>query len=100
MACNTHKSNTQQKIYNRYREFGQEWNTVHAGHAEVNAIRLISHLNINWKDAVVYTYRVMGDGGMGIARPCASCIQFIKDVGIETIMYSTPNGYACERLLY
>ena len=34
----------------------------------------------------------------GMARPCASCMQAIKDLGIREIYYTTNDGYSYEKL--
>lgn len=33
-----------------------------------------------------------------MARPCASCMQAIKDLGIREIYYTTNDGYSYEKI--
>lgn len=46
----------------------------------------------------LYIYRTRKDIVCGMARPCASCMQAIKDLGIREIYYTTNDGYSYEKL--
>jgi tRNA(Arg) A34 adenosine deaminase TadA len=46
----------------------------------------------------LYVYRIRKTKEFGMARPCPSCMQAIKDFGIRTIFYTTDDGYAEEHL--
>lgn len=107
-ACNTEKSDTFQKRYNRYRHFNNYEShkpVNHAAHAEIKALKSISYpvaQQIDWRKVRVYTYRISPGhiSKRGISRPCAACMAYIKSLGIRQIYYSTDDGYAAERLEY
>ena len=40
----------------------------------------------------------MLDGSIGMARPCPACMQYIKDMGIKNIYYTTGDGFVHEVL--
>ena len=67
-------------------------------HAEISCINQIKHLEINFSKVRLYVYRIRNDKLYGMARPCASCIQAIKDLGIRDIYYTTNDGYSHERI--
>lgn len=60
-------------------------------HAEANCI--LSLGLDNCEDKIIYVARVLRDGSQALAKPCSSCYQLIKDVGIREIYYTTPNGF-------
>lgn len=95
---NTDKTCPLQKKYNRYRF--EETNTLAKGHAEIMALKKIRWLDINFSQVEVYTYRALKDGTISMARPCESCMAFIKELNIKKICYSTNEGFAEERLTY
>lgn len=107
-ACNTEKSDTYQKRYNRYRHFNNYEShkpVNHAAHAEIKAIKSIPYpvaQQLDWKKVRVYTYRICKghDSKRGLSRPCAACMAYIKSLGIRQIFYSTDDGFAAERLDY
>ena len=67
-------------------------------HAEIQALNKIKYLDIDFSRVEVYVYREFKNGKPALARPCVSCMEFIKDLGIKNIYYSTPDGYAYERI--
>ena len=97
---NSNKSHTVQSIYNCFRYDDKNLNHYyHASlHAEIQALNKIKYLDIDFSKVEVYVYREFKRGGTAMARPCASCMEFIKDLGIRNIYYSTPDGYAHERI--
>lgn len=103
---NSEKEAPIQKKYNRYRNFKNYHNhssVRHSLHAEIAAIKKIPYpiaQQIDWKKVKVYTYRIaIGlPQNKGISRPCAGCLQCLKDMGIRDIYYSTDFGYAHERI--
>ena len=107
-ACNTEKSDTIQKRYNRYRHFNNYEShkpVNHAAHAEIKALKSIPYpvaQQIDWKRVKVFTYRICNGHSSkhGLSRPCAGCMAYIKSLGIRQIFYSTDDGYAAERLEY
>lgn len=59
-------------------------------HAEVNAISQIS-LRDRPK-AKLYVFRLLGTGGLAMARPCKKCRTYIRSLGIQDVYYSTEEG--------
>lgn len=106
--CNTEKSDTFQKKYNRYRHFNNYESHKpinHSAHAEIKALKSIPYpvaQQIDWKKIKVFTYRICNghQSKHGLSRPCAGCMAYIKSLGIRQIYYSTDDGYAAERLEY
>lgn len=107
-ACNTEKSDTFQKKYNRYRHFNNYEShkpITHSAHAEIKTLKSIPYpvaQQLDWKKVKVYTYRICNghDSKRGLSRPCPACMAYIKSLGIRQIYYSTDDGYAAERLEY
>lgn len=99
---NTRKTHTQQKIYNRYR-FNDHNLCKYAplAHAETNALNRIRFLDRKALEQVeIYIYREYVNGSPALARPCKSCMEYIKKLGIRTIYYTTSDGFAEEKLIY
>ena len=95
-SCNSDtKTHPLQKQYNRYR-FTDD--SPHKCHAELLALLPLIKDNIDLSNASIFTYRQHRNGSLACARPCKSCIELIKDVGIRRIFYTTEDGYAREDL--
>ena len=99
-GSNSNKSHTTQSKYNYLRYSDKHLNHYyHASiHAEIQALNKIKYLDIDFSKVEVYVYRSYKNGGTAMARPCASCMEFIKSLGIKNIYYTTPDGYAYERI--
>ncbi len=98
-GCNTNKTHPIQKKYNRYRnqkELPTEF--IPKMHAEIQAIAKLRQDGLDPRKLTVYIYRIRKDQSFGMARPCPSCMQAIKDLGIKDICYTTNTGYACEKI--
>lgn len=99
VACNLNKTHPIQKYYNRrYREDSD--GMMPKLHAEINCLNQLKHLNLNYSKIKLYIYRLRKDQPYGMARPCASCMAAIKDLGIRDIYYTTNDGFVYERLDY
>lgn len=85
-----------QKRYNNLR-FG-DVACDHTIHAELNALIKAKNLVHNLKDAKIFVYRITRKGKRAISRPCAACMQAIKDFGIREVYYTTEMGYAHETI--
>lgn len=94
---NSNKTHPTQKYFNKYRIISDE--LLPKIHAEIKCINQIRHMNINFKKVRLYTYRTRNDQPYGMSRPCPSCMEAIKQLGIREIYYTTNNGYACEKIL-
>ena len=68
-------------------------------HAEIDCLKKISHMNIQWGKVKIYVYRPLKTKEFGLARPCASCMQYIHDLGIKHVYYTTNIGYSHEIIL-
>ena len=97
---NTNKTHPIQMKYNKIR-FDNE-DAIHKIHAEISALIQIQYEDIQWNKVSMYVYRVSKsyESGYGMARPCKSCMAFIKKLGIKNIYYTTYDGFAHERLQY
>ena len=95
-GLNSNKTHPIQKRYNRIRF--QECSCPDSLHAEIHALSQVAHLDIDWSRVSIYTYRKMKSREHGMARPCPSCMAYIKSLGIKEINYTTDDGFASERL--
>lgn len=92
---NSEKTSTLQKKYNRYRFDADSPAKIHA---EVSALTPLIHTNIEFKKIKLFTYREHKDGSLAMSRPCKSCMELIKQLGIQYIYYTTDDGY-CEEII-
>jgi deoxycytidylate deaminase len=96
---NSNKTSPIQKKYNKFRGFDVE-NFPNKLHAEISALSKIKYLNINWQKVEVYVYRENKDTKTLVcARPCVSCMTFIKYLGIKNIFYTDENYYVHENII-
>lgn len=101
-ACNSNKTHPIQKKYNKIR-FDTDATDRYSPdslHAEIHALIQVANMNIDWSKVWVVTYRKMKSRKYGLARPCESCMAYIKQLGIKHIAYTTDEGYAVENLKY
>ena len=89
------KTHPLQKKYNKYR-FTDDGD--HKQHAELAALVPLIRDGVDLSNATIYVYRVHKNGTLAMSRPCPSCMQLIKDVGIKRVFYTTENGYAYEKI--
>lgn len=92
-GCNSTKTHPLQKQLNKER-FDLDSN--HSLHAETAALLPLMKEDIDFSRVEIYTHRNFKDDSLAMARPCASCMKLIKDLGIKKIWYTTVDGYACE----
>ena len=100
IGCNTNKTHPQQLYYNRFRVCQDEniLNGLPKLHAEINCLNAIRNMDINFGRVKLYIYRARCDQLHSMARPCRSCMEAIKDIGIKHIYYTTDEGFAHERI--
>ena len=96
---NQNKTHPLQYEYNRFRF---DTNSTHHYfpsfiHAEITVISKIRNLDINFNEVIIYIYRELRDGSIATARPCASCYNALRDLGIRRVCYTTENGFCEER---
>lgn len=105
-GCNSSKSDTVQKKYNYYRKFNNyDSGTMvqHSLHAEIAALKSIPYpvkQKTDWKQVKIFTYRIAPGlpQRKGLSRPCRACMEWIKELGIRKVYYSTDTGFAAERI--
>lgn len=95
---NSYKTNPMQKRLNVYR-FNVDTN--HTVHAELSCLLpLINRRDIDFSNVSLYIYREHKSGELALARPCKSCFELIKKLGIRDIYYSNENGFSHEEIIY
>ena len=68
-------------------------------HAEIHALLPVSNMDIDFSKITLFIYRKMKSREFGMARPCPSCMAYIKQLGVKNIVYTTDDGYAFEKIL-
>lgn len=96
---NTEKTHTDQMRYNAIRFNSVEKYFPHKLHAEQMCMSKIKYLDIDFSKAILYIYREYNDGSPAMARCCPSCLSSAKELKIGTIVYTTDDGYAIEKIL-
>ena len=96
---NTDRTHTDQAKYNkwRFKDSGNNYMPEKL-HAEQMCLSKIKYLDIDFSKVRLYVYREHKNGHLAMARCCPSCLAAAKELGIETIAYTTPDGYAIEKL--
>lgn len=97
---NSNKSHPMQRKYNRrYRKFnctkGQYiHDAVHAEIAAINSISYTTGIQVDFSKAKVFVYRICNgkELGYGNARPCAACMNAIRELGIKNVYYTDDDG--------
>ena len=65
-------------------------------HAELDAsIGISRHL---LRGATIYVVRILQNGENAMSRPCGSCMDILRELGIRRVVYSTTNGVEQEIL--
>lgn len=93
-AVNSNKTNPKVVKYNSILPFEK----TPFLHAELAAI-ISAAKKIDMKEfkySTLYVARRLNIGGCGLARPCAACMEAIKEYGIPRVIYTTDSGYAVE----
>lgn len=94
-GCNRVKTHPIQRQYNTYRF--NEITDRHCVHAEVDALSKIRHHNVDWSRVSVYVYREHRvTGALMMARPCESCMRFMRELGVRHIYYTGYDSYNYE----
>lgn len=67
------------------------FNTIHAEfHAVLNAGDVTG--------ATAYVFRETKDGNPAISRPCKACWKYLKECGVEEVIYSFEGSFKLEQL--
>lgn len=97
---NGRKTHPRQLRYNRYRSFQDLDGDVPAQlHAEVAALVQIENEDIDWRKVEVFVYRLRRDQPYGMAAPCPACRQYMKDLGVRRVWYTTQDGFASQEVI-
>ena len=97
-GCNSMRTSPLQKKYNQYR-FTVE--TSHTCHAELSCLKsLIGRKDIDFKNVELYVYREYKNGNLALARPCLSCMELIRQLGIKHIYFTGDQSYVSEEIVY
>lgn len=98
-GCNSYVTNPLQKRYNKFR-FNTD-TTLHSKHAELDCLLpLINRHDIDFSRVSLYIYRQYKSGELGMARPCESCLNLIRDLGIRDVYYTGDSSYINEEIIY
>ena len=96
-GCNSQRTSPLQKKYNQYRF---KVDTPHTCHAEISCLKpLIGRKDIDFKNIDLYIYREYKNNELALARPCASCMKLITELGIRNIYYTNLGGFSHEEIL-
>lgn len=98
---NSNRTSTIQERYNylRYNTKSPKRYFAAKEHAEIQALKKIRYLDVDFSKLRVFVYRETKNGQLALSRPCESCMAFMKKLGIRIIYYSTSDGYAREEIL-
>lgn len=99
---NQKRTHPMQIKYDAYRpEIIEGVRNVHSMHAESSALFKIMDMDICWRKAEIYVYRIMKCKPFGLAKPCPSCTALIRDLGIKKVHYtSNDNSYITEEWIW
>lgn len=96
-GTNSTKTNPLQKKYNIHR-FDVE--SMHTLHAETQCLLpLIGRKDIDFSRVYLYIYREHKDGSLAMSRPCKSCEQLIKNLGIKKVYYTGDGSFIAENFM-
>lgn len=58
-------------------------------HAELQALLRCKDKQVH----TLYVARVLKDGSIGMAKPCAGCVEALKAFGVEKVVYTLSTGF-------
>jgi tRNA(Arg) A34 adenosine deaminase TadA len=78
--------------------FGKNEHAIYL-HAEIDAIaKALKTLDTQeLSKCVLYVCRTLQDGSFGLAKPCPGCQSAIRAFGIQTVVWTTEDGYAVSK---
>lgn len=96
-GTNSTKTNPLQKKYNIHRFSVDSGHTLHA---ETQCLLpLIGRKDIDFSRVYLYIYRQHKDGSLAMSRPCKSCEQLIRNLGIKKIYYTGDDSFIAENFM-
>ncbi len=94
---NSNKTHPVQAHYNQYRKLRPSVALSPAQlHAETAALVQLRNENIPWDKVDVFVYRLRRDRPHGLAKPCAACQRYMRDLGIRSVWYTGDDSYIHE----
>jgi deoxycytidylate deaminase len=90
VGYNIQKTNPLQQKYNIYRNFTKTNGKMiyHRLHAEAMAMINLKKLGIPADECEIFVYREYRDGTASLAKPCAACMELLRENKIKKIYYS------------
>ena len=58
-------------------------------HAEINCLRKIRFQKRRGKNTTMVVIRHLRDGSMANAKPCANCVEVLKNMGVKNVAWTT-----------
>ena len=97
VGYNSEKTHSNQKIYNRFRNFdtSQMPNKLHA---EMMVLNKVQYLDIDFSKAELYIWRG-GKNGPLLSKPCPACEARIREMGIRKVFYTGNDSYIEEKFI-
>ena len=95
---NSCKTNPMQKRLNTHRFNADTPATIHSELACL--LPLINRKDVDFGNVSLYIYREYKNGNPALARPCASCMALLKELGIRHIYYTGDGSYINEEIIY
>lgn len=68
-------------------------------HAEVSAMVPLIKRHYDLSSATLYVFRKDKKNHLAMSRPCQRCMSLLKKYGIRKIKYTTPDGFASEKII-
>jgi deoxycytidylate deaminase len=99
VGYNCQKTSPLMAEYNKYRKF--EYNpkgVKHSFHAEILCLHKAENLNIDFSKTSLFVYRQKQNGNSGMSKPCCACREFINNLNIKDIYYTTNDGWIYEKI--
>lgn len=92
VGYNMKKSHPYQKILNKYGKYNQDKINNYL-HSEINCLLNVKDLDVNWNKVYIFIYREDKNGSLAMCKPCSSCVNALKGIGIKKVFYTDKNGY-------
>lgn len=91
-GVNSDKTSPMQKLYRTRTELKDIKNFIDKEHSEINCLRKVDYMDIDFKKAELVVISKRCDGNYRLARPCQVCMTAVKDFGIRKIYYTNREG--------
>ena len=93
-GCNSDRTHPMQERYNRfrYKNVGNRYLPAKS-HSELRTVEKLKFLDLDFSKVHIYVYREFKNGKLGPSKPCPSCMEYLKNMGIKHIHYTDVDGY-------